>query len=126
MSTRGSERDNARYSCDFAAPQRVWTVAEAKSRLSEVLRRASEVGLQQIGVQRPCVVVPLDQWPARARPEPNFGRWLAENAPRGCEIELPSREDGDREIPFADSARVIGMPDSGVRPPQREASRHRD
>ncbi|MDE0396145.1 MAG: hypothetical protein OYK82_15375 [Gammaproteobacteria bacterium] len=101
MSTRGPERDKPPYSCDFAAPVEVWTVAAAKSRLSEVLRRASEVGPQQIGVRRPHVVVPLDQWLARARPEPNFGRWLVENAPRGCEIELPSREDGDREIPFA-------------------------
>ena len=104
MSTCGSERDTARYSCDFAAPQRVWTVAEAKSRLSEILQRASEVGPQQIGVRRPCVVVPLDQWRARTEPEPKFGAWLVENAPRGCEIELPSREDGDREIPFADLA----------------------
>ncbi|MXX86701.1 MAG: type II toxin-antitoxin system Phd/YefM family antitoxin [Acidobacteria bacterium] len=101
MSTLGSERDNARHSCDFAAPERVWTVAEAKSRLSELLRRASEVGPQQIGVQRPHVVVPLDQWLVRAGPDRKFGRWLVENAPRGCEIELPSREDGDREIPFA-------------------------
>lgn len=60
------------------------------------------MGPQQIGVQRPHVVVPLDQWLARAGPDRNFGRWLVENAPRGCEIELPSREDGDREIPFAD------------------------
>lgn len=101
MSTRRSERNNARYSCDFAAPVEVWTVAAAKSRLSEVLRRASEVGPQQIGVQQPHVVVPLYQWRARTEPEPNFGAWLVENAPRDCEIELPSRDDGDREIPFA-------------------------
>ena len=103
MPTRGPERVNARNSCDFAAPVEVWTVAAAKSRLSEVLRRASEVGPQQIGVQRPHVVVPLDQWLARVTPERNFGAWLVENAPRGCEAELPSRDDGDREIPFADA-----------------------
>ena len=102
MRTRRPERGNARRSHDFTAPEAVWTVAEARSRLSEALRRASEMGPQQIGVQRPHVVVPLDQWLARAGPDRNFGRWLVENAPRGCEIELPSREDGDREIPFAD------------------------
>lgn len=101
MRTRRPERGNARRSYDFAAPEAVWTVAEARSRLSEVLRRASEVGPQQIGVRRPHVVVPLDQWLARAEPDRNFGQWLVENAPRGCEIELPSRDDGDREIPFS-------------------------
>lgn len=89
-------------SYDFSVQDTVWTVAEAKSRLSEVLRRATEIGPQQIGTQRPHVVVPLEQWRARAEPEPNFGEWLVENAPRGSEIELPSRDDGDREIPFAD------------------------
>ena len=102
MTSDKPERGKASHSYDFAALEEVWTVAEAKSRLSEVLRRASEVGPQQIGVQRPHVVVPLDQWRARTEPEPNFGAWLVENAPRDCEIELPSRDDGDREIPFAD------------------------
>ncbi|MDE2881401.1 MAG: type II toxin-antitoxin system Phd/YefM family antitoxin [Acidobacteriota bacterium] len=101
MTTPKPGRGNAPYSYDFAAPERVWTVAEARSRLSEVLRRASEVGPQQIGVRRPHVVVPLDQWLARTEPEPNFGAWLVKNAPRGCEIEPPSRDDTDREIPFA-------------------------
>ena len=91
---------NQPVSYDFNLQDDVWTVAEAKSRLSEVLRRASEIGPQQIGKQRPHVVVPLDQWRARTQPEPNFGAWLVENAPRGCAIELPSRDDGDRETPF--------------------------
>lgn len=98
------ERGNVPDSDNAAAPEDIWTVAEAKSRLSEVLRRASAVGPQQIGVHRPHVVVPLDQWLALARPERKFGEWLVENAPRGCEIELPSRDDGDREIPFAEQA----------------------
>ena len=62
MSRRLREPGNKAHSYDFDAPEAVWTVAEAKSRLSEVLRRASEVGPQQIGKQRPHVVVPLDQW----------------------------------------------------------------
>jgi len=102
MTTRGPEPGKAPSSCDFGAQEAVWTIAEAKSRLSEVLRRASDVGPQQIGVQQPYVVVPLDQWLARLEPDRSFGEWLLENAPRGCEFELASREDGDREIPFAD------------------------
>ena len=83
MPTHRPERGNVPYSDNAAAPEDIWTVAEAKSRLPEVLRRASAVGPQQIGVHRPHVVVPLDQWRARTEPEPNFGAWLVENAPRG-------------------------------------------
>ena len=39
-------------------PNREWTVAEAKARLSEVLRLAEEEGPQRIGVRKPFVVVP--------------------------------------------------------------------
>ncbi len=104
MPTHRPERGNVPDSDNAAAPEDIWTVAEAKSRLPEVLRRASAVRPQQIGVHRPHVVVPLDQWLALGRPERKFGEWLVENAPRGCEIELPSRQDGDREIPFAEQA----------------------
>ena len=43
-------------------PNRVWTVAEAKARLSEVLRLAEEEGPQRIGARRPFVVVPAAVW----------------------------------------------------------------
>ena len=36
---------------------RTWTVAEAKARLSEILRLADEQGPQRIGVRRAFVVV---------------------------------------------------------------------
>ena len=38
--------------------ERVWTIAEAKARLSEVLRLAEEEGPQRIGARKPFVVVP--------------------------------------------------------------------
>ena len=38
--------------------ERIWTVAEAKARLSEVLRLAEEEGPQRIGARKPFVVVP--------------------------------------------------------------------
>ena len=101
MAPRKRPPESEPGSCHVSIQDTVWTVAEARSRLSEVLRRAREIGPQQIGTRRPHVVVPLDQWLARVEPERNFGAWLVENAPRGCEIELPSREDGDREIPFS-------------------------
>ena len=52
-------------------PGRVWTVAEAKAKLSEVLRLAEEEGPQRIGLRRPFVVVPEHVWQNRV-PEPNF------------------------------------------------------
>lgn len=76
---------------------RSWSVQEAKAKLSEVLRRAREDGPQIIGTANPCVVVPLEVWQTRAKPRPPFGRWLADNAPRGEPLlELPDRHEPDR------------------------------
>ena len=44
---------------------RTWTVAEAKSRLSDILRLAEEEGPQHIGTDRPFVVVPATTWYAQ-------------------------------------------------------------
>ena len=85
-------------------PTRTWTVADTKARLSEVLRLAEEEGPQRIGVQRAFIVVPERVWQERAHPRKPLGQWLVENFPRGIELELPSRDDDDREIPFADEA----------------------
>ena len=46
-------------------PRRVWTIAQAKARLSEVLRLAEEEGPQHIGTRRPFVVVPASDWYAK-------------------------------------------------------------
>lgn len=80
-----------------------WTIAEAKARLSEILRLAEEEGPQRIGVRNAFVVVPERVWQERA-PEPRLplGKWLVQNWPRGVELELPDRRDPPREIPFAD------------------------
>ena len=80
---------------------RVWTVAEAKARLSEVLRLADKEGPQQIGVRRPFVVVPAAVWEERTRPRKPQGRWLVENMPRGTNLDVPERS-SHRPIPFID------------------------
>lgn len=79
-----------------------WTVAEAKARLSEVLRLAEEEGPQRIGVRKPFIVVPEHLWQERAPERKHMGRWLVENMPRGINLELPDRREPDREIPFLD------------------------
>ena len=82
--------------------QRTWTIAEAKARLSEILRLAEEEGPQRIGLRKPFVVVPERTWRERAPERKPLGQWLVENMPRGVELELPSRRDPPREVPFAD------------------------
>ena len=78
-----------------------WTVAEAKARLSEILRLANEQGPQRIGVQRGFIVVPERVWRERAHLRKPLGQWLVENFPRGAELELPPRGN-DRPAPFSD------------------------
>ena len=82
-------------------PGRVWTVAEAKAKLSEVLRLAEEEGPQRIGTRRPFVVVPAASWEAKTPPRKPLGQWLIENVPRGTNLEVPDRS-SNRPIPFID------------------------
>ena len=82
--------------------ERTWTVAEAKARLSEVLRLAEQEGPQRIGLRRPFVVVPERVWRERAPTEKPLGQWLIENMPRGTNLEIPRDRDSKRAIPFID------------------------
>ena len=82
--------------------RRVWTVAEAKARLSEILRLAEEEGPQRIGVRNSFVLVPEQMWRERGEePRIPLGRWLVENMPRGTNLEIPDRH-SNRPIPFVD------------------------
>ena len=81
---------------------KVWRVAEAKARLSEVLRLSEEEGPQRIGTRKSYVVVPEKVWEERSPPRKPLGQWLIENMPRGIELELPDRNEPDRPNPFID------------------------
>ena len=80
----------------------VWTVAEAKARLSELLRRCEQEGPQRIGVRRSFVVVPAELWSANTQPAKPLGQWLVDNIPRGANLEAPNRGEPARMIPFTD------------------------
>lgn len=80
---------------------RTWTVAEAKARLSEILRLAEEEGPQHIGKRNTFVVVPERLWQQQSPPRKPLGQWLVENMPRGIALEIPSRREPEREIPFS-------------------------
>ena len=81
----------------------MWTVQEAKAKLSNVLQRARDGEPQIIGAQEPCVVVSLKEYQRLKSLEdkPHLGRWLVEHFAGLGEIELPSRKE-DRPSPFAD------------------------
>jgi prevent-host-death family protein len=81
----------------------MWTVQEAKAKLSQVLQRARSGEVQIIGAQDPCVVISLDEYKrlTRVSQEPHPGKWLVETLSGLGEIELPPRAD-NRPIPFAD------------------------
>ena len=85
----------------LSEPGRVWTVAEAKAKLSEVLRLAETEGPQRIGTRRPFVVVPESIWQAQITDRKPLGQWLVENMPRGIELEITDRS-SSREVPFID------------------------
>ena len=85
-----------------AGAARVWTVAEAKGRLSEILRLAETEGPQHIGVHRSFVVVPAATWYEKAPPRQPLGKWLIENVPRGLNLDLPGDRRSAREIPFSE------------------------
>jgi prevent-host-death family protein len=82
----------------------VWTIAEAKARLSEVLRRASDEGPQRIGTQRRYVVVPEETWNELTVNRQPLGAWLVEQMPRGEPLELPDRADPSRRPLFDEPA----------------------
>ncbi|MXZ42315.1 MAG: hypothetical protein F4Z18_11175 [Caldilineaceae bacterium SB0666_bin_21] len=81
--------------------QRVWTIVEAKARLSEILRLAESEGPQRIGTRKSFVVVPAHVWDAQKSPRKPLGQWLIENMPRGIDLELPDRS-STRMTPFMD------------------------
>ena len=81
-------------------PPRVWTVAEAKARLSEILRLSETEGPQRIGARKSFIVVPADVWAEKEPQRPPMGKWLVENMPRGTNLEVPSDRSSRREVPF--------------------------
>lgn len=71
---------------------KVWSVVDAKAKLSEILRLAREGRPQAIGAEDPCMVVSAAEFERYWRPD-HLGKFLIESAPRGIELELPSRSD---------------------------------
>ncbi|MDQ0470495.1 type II toxin-antitoxin system Phd/YefM family antitoxin [Labrys wisconsinensis] len=80
--------------------QHIWTVTEAKARLSELLRRADEEGPQRIGTRRGYRLVSEAQWQRLQTSRPAMGRWLLEHMPASDPLEIPSRAEPVPDNPF--------------------------
>jgi len=78
---------------------KIWTVTEAKARLSELLRLSADKP-QYIGTKKTYVLVPRETWEKATQAEVSMGQYLVETMAGLGELELPSREDAEREIPF--------------------------
>lgn len=97
----------------------MWTVQEAKSKLSKLLDRARKGEAQIIGTRDPCVVMSMAEYErlrGRAGDEPHLGRWLVENlevsAKSNC---LPEERIGRARSPIG-RKRTFGSERGGMAP----------
>lgn len=87
-----------------AQSHRVWTVAEAKARLPELLRLAETEGPQVISARKSFIVQPERPPQSKHAPQPKpLGKWLIENAPRGANLDTPRDRHSKRPTPFVDA-----------------------
>jgi prevent-host-death family protein len=89
----------------------MWSVQEAKAKLSEIMQKALAGEPQVIGRLERCVVISIAEYQRlkKLEEEPHLGRWLVERLRGLGDIELPSRKD-NRPIPFADWPDGEGRP----------------
>ncbi len=72
-----------------------WKLADAKNRLSEVVRRALTEGPQRISRRDDAVVVMAERDYESLRGEPlTFERFLLERTPRGADLDI-TRDPGE-------------------------------
>ena len=79
--------------------QTIWTVAEAKARLSEMLDQALSQGPQTItrSGRTTAVVVSSEEWERKTKRTGNLAEFFAASPLRGSELELERLKDGPRE-----------------------------
>jgi len=78
----------------------VWSVAQAKARLSEVIDRAREQGPQAITKNgRPAVVVvSIEEWTRKTRRNGTLADFFAASPLRGSGLEIARAQGGTREV----------------------------
>ena len=124
---------------EHAKSDRTWTVAEAKAKLSEILRLAEEEGPQRIGLRRSFVVVPESTVAREIAPREALGPMAGReyDARRQPRDSRPTVRNRAREIPYrrlgstptgamierlSSSTRNVAVGDDHEAPPQPPAS----
>ena len=92
----------ATHRLDDAEHGKIWTIAEAKARLSEILRLVESEGPQRIGVRKSFVIVPERDMDRRQIPDERLpiGQYLLERMPRDVYSDEPHERGSERPIPF--------------------------
>lgn len=81
----------------------MWSVADAKTHLSEVLRRARAGEPQFIGARESCVVISADLYREKVAARDHDGQWLLKRAGEvGFDIPLPSRTEDRPDLDWTD------------------------
>jgi prevent-host-death family protein len=80
--------------------QKIWTVANAKARLSEVIDRALSRGPQVItrNGKNVVVVVSADEWKRKARRKGNLAEFFAHSPLRDSGLQIERRKDQPRDL----------------------------
>ena len=82
-----------------------WQLHEAKNKLSEVIKRALSEGPQRVTRRGDAVIIIAEsEYLKLAGKRPSLAQWLVDN-PMPAEVELPSRSDPPRPLPFQDDAK---------------------
>lgn len=78
----------------------LWTVAEAKAKLSEVIERALKQGPQTItrNGRRTVVVVDADEWERKTKRSGNLADFFAASPLRGSGLKVRRTKDRPRPI----------------------------
>ena len=71
----------------------MWSIADAKAHLSELLAKARSGAARGIGAQEPCSAISLDR-SRHVSDADHDGRWLVElSSKTGCDIPVVPRND---------------------------------
>ena len=81
----------------------MWSVVDAKSNLSKILRMAREGQPQFVGSQNTCVVISEELYRAKVMAQGHDGEWLLQQTQSlGFDLETPSRDDDRHYEVFGD------------------------
>lgn len=84
----------------MAEPDRIWTVADAKARFSEVLDRAQSKGPQTItkNGRTTAVVVSAEEWERKTKRKGSLAEFFGNSPLRGADIDLERLKDEPRDL----------------------------